>query len=89
MDPSNAEQMNEVQFLVGQLQIVLGQDNEARKGAEAHLNKIKNGEPDKYACYLTAVIIDQNAGNDIKALSCVILRRSISTNVEGKAETLW
>jgi hypothetical protein len=74
----NQDQLAEVQFMVGQLQIVLGMDNEARKGAEEHLKKIKEGESDKYACYLTAVIIDANAALEIKALAAVVLRRSIS-----------
>ena len=89
MDPNNAEQMAEVQFLVTQLQIVLGQDNDARKGAEEHLKKIKEGEPDKYACYLTAVIMEPQAGLDIKALAGVVLRRSLGTLLTDKKETLW
>lgn len=76
--------------MVGQLQIILGNDNDARKDAEAHLTKIKEGEPDKYACYLTAVIIDANAGLEIKALSSVILRRSLITPIPSKdRKTLW
>jgi len=34
MDPTNAESMQEVQYMVQQLQIVLGVDNKARKDAE-------------------------------------------------------
>lgn len=89
MDPTNAEQMQEVQFVVTQLQIVLGNDNDARKAAEEHLGKIKEGEPDKYACYLTSVIMDLNASNEIKSLSCVILRRSLGTMLTDKTVTLW
>ena len=91
MDFNNAEQMAEVQFLVSQLQIVLGQDNDARKGAEEHLKKIKEGEPDKYACYLTAVIMEPQAGQDIKALAAVVLRRSLGTVLDNteKKDTLW
>jgi len=81
MDPLNQDQIAEVHFMVSQLQIVLGQDNNARKGAEEHLKKIKDGEPDKYSCYLTAVIMDPNAGQEIKALAAVVLRRGLNTNV--------
>jgi len=89
MEPLNADQLAEVAFMVTQLQIVLGQDNNARKGAEEHLKKIKDGEPDKYACYLTAVIMDAQAGPDIKALSAVVLRRGINSSVQGSTKTLW
>jgi len=89
MEPLNADQMAEVHFMVAQLQIVLGQDNQARKGAEEHLKKIKDGEPDKYACYLTAVIMDPNAGADIKALASVVLRRGITSSISGNTKTLW
>jgi hypothetical protein len=68
---------------------VLGQDNNARKGAEEQLKKIKEGEPEKYACYLTAVIMDQNAGADIKALSAVVLRRGLTSTVGETKVTLW
>ena len=54
----DAAQLEEVKFLVGQLQLVLGQDNAARKAAEAHIAKIKESEPDKYATYLTIIIAD-------------------------------
>jgi len=89
MEPLNQDQLVEVTFMVSQLQIVLGQDNNARKGAEEHLKKIKDGEPDKYACYLTAVIMDQNAGADIKALASVVLRRGIGSAITGSTKTLW
>jgi len=86
----NQEQLAEVQFMVQQLQIVLGTDNDARKGAEEHLKKIKEGEPDKYACYLTAVIIDATASLEIKALASVVLRRSIGSPLPSKEnKTLW
>lgn len=84
------EQLAEVQFMVGQLQVVLGHDNDARKAAEEHLKQIKEGEPDKYACYLTAVIMDANAPFDIKALSSVVLRRGISSPIATKDNhVLW
>ena len=68
---------------------MLAQDNNARKGTEEQLKKIKEGEPEKYACYLTAVIIDQNAGADIKALSAVVLRRVLTSTVGETKVTLW
>ena len=75
--------------MVSQLEIVLQQDNVARKEAEKHLSKIKDEEPEKYACYLTAVILEPNASQQIKALASVILRRSIGTNLTDKKITLW
>ena len=75
--------------MVTQLQVVLGQDNDARKAAEEHLKKIKDGEPDKYACYLTSVIMAPQAGLDIKSLAAVVLRRSLGTHLTDKKETLW
>lgn len=45
--------MEEVKYMVTQLQTVLAPDNDARKVAEAELDKIKQGDADKYACYLT------------------------------------
>ena len=90
MDSLTPEQLQEIQFMVSQLQIVLGQDNAARKGAEEHLKKIKEGEPDKYACYLTAIIISPEAPQEIKSLSAVILRRSIGTIINNDSKkTLW
>jgi len=89
MDTLNPQQIEEVKFMVGQLQIVLGQDNDARKAAEDHLKKIREGEPDKYACYLTAVILEPTAPLDIKSLSAVILRRGLSSTVTEAKKTLW
>lgn len=66
---------------------MLGQDNAARKDAEEHLKKIRDGEPDKYGVYLTSVMMDQGCGADIKSLAAVILRRSICSAVHEK--TLW
>ena len=45
--------MQEAHHMVSQLQVVLGNDNEARKQAEENLKKIREGEPDKYAVYLS------------------------------------
>ena len=73
----NEQQMEEVKYMVTQLQTVLAPDNEARKVAEAELDKIKLGDSDKYACYLTQVLMEENAPLDIKALAAVILRRSV------------
>mmetsp|Transcript_1961 Transcript_1961/g.2901 ORF Transcript_1961/g.2901 Transcript_1961/m.2901 type:complete len:137 (+) Transcript_1961:25-435(+) len=83
------EQLQEVQFIVQQLQLVLGQDNDARKAAEEHLKKIKEGEPDKYACYLTRVLMEPEAPSEIKALAAVILRRGIGSFIGETKKTLW
>jgi len=72
-----------------QLQVVLGQDNEARKAAEEHLKKIKEGEPDKYACYLTSILQSGEAPLDIKALAAVILRRGLQSMLVEQKKTLW
>lgn len=79
----------EVQFMVQQLQIILGVDNDARKGAEEHLNKIRDGEPDKYACYLIAVIMDLQAAGEIKALAAVVLRRGLTKQQTGQTQIFW
>ena len=68
---------------------VLAADNDARKLAEGELNKIKEGDSDKYACYLTAVLMEANAPLDIKSLAAVILRRSLGQMVADKKQTLW
>lgn len=73
----NEEQISEAKYMVTQLQIVLGQDNDARKLAEAELGKIKEGDPDKYGVYLTTVIMDPEAPLEIKSLAAVVLRRSL------------
>ena len=67
----------------------MGQDNDARKGAEGELNKIKEGDPDKYGVYLTAVIMEPAAPLEIKSLAAVVLRRSISTVLPERKQTLW
>lgn len=46
----------EIQFVVNQLQVVLGIDNDLRKASEEHLKKIREGDPDKYAAYLAVII---------------------------------
>ena len=62
-----------------QLEVVLGNDNDARKGAEDAIKKIKEGEPDKYAFYLKTIIVDPSVSDQIKSLACVILRRTLSS----------
>jgi hypothetical protein len=89
MDTFSPDQLQELSFVVAQLQLVLGQDNSARKAAEEHLNKIKVGEPDKYACYLTAIILNPEAPAEIKALAAVILRRSVGNVMGDEKKTLW
>ena len=88
MNLSEAE-VAEVTFVVAKLQIVLGADNDARKEAEEHLNKIKTDEPAKYAVYFTAICVSGDVGPDIRALAAVILRRSIGTVLPNAKETLW
>ena len=88
------EQLGEIKQLVEQLKIVLGEDNDARKAAEAVLLSTKEGAPDKYAVYLTAVVMDAEAPPAIKSLSCVLLRRNVNSNMDtpaadGSKRTLW
>lgn len=88
------DQLNEIKQLVEQLKIVLGEDNDARKGAEAVLLSTKEDAPDKYAVYLTAVIMDQEAPPAIKSLAAVLLRRNVNSHMDraaddGTKRTLW
>jgi hypothetical protein len=46
----------ELVYLASTLQEILSNDNNVRKAGEEKLNAIKSGEPDKYACYLVALI---------------------------------
>jgi hypothetical protein len=67
---------------------ILGNDNEARKAGESELNKLKLESPDKYACYMTAILNHSKLSSfliylathiaQVKALASVILRRNIS-----------
>jgi len=75
--------------MVTQLQVILGKDNDARKAAEEHLKKIKDGEPAKYAVYNTAIIVDTTVPQEIRSLASVILRRSLGTCLTDQKETLW
>lgn len=70
------------------LQIVLGVDNDARKLAEEELKKIREGEPNKYAGYLSYIIADSGAPPEVVALGAVILRRNLNTSVKDD-KTLW
>jgi hypothetical protein len=67
---------------------VLGDNNEARKAAEAVLASTKEQQPDKYAVYLTTIILDADAPVEIKTLCCVIMRRSLNSNLTD-SKTLW
>ena len=53
---------SEFQELVGCLQTILGNDNEARKASEKNLETLKTSAPHKYATYITAVINNAEAG---------------------------
>ena len=66
----------------------MGLDNAARKAAEENLRKIREGEPDKYAVYLSQIISEKDAPVDIRTLAAVILRRAL-TNVVKDDKTLW
>jgi hypothetical protein len=70
------------------LQIVLGVDNDARKAAEEELKKIREGDPSKYAGYLSYIIGDAGAPPEVVALGAVILRRNLNTSVKDD-KTLW
>ena len=81
--------LEEIKFVIGQLQLVLGNDNVARKEAEKHIENIKVGETDKYASYLTVIITQDDCPANIKTLCAVLLRRSINSALADKKETLW
>ena len=52
------------------------------------MKKIREGEPDKYACYLSYIIAQQDAPEQVRALSAVILRRALTTAIKDD-KTLW
>ena len=81
-------ELEEVKFMAGQLQTVLGLDNDARKAAEDHLKKIREGDPNKYAAYLSYIIAQADAPAEARSLACVILRRSLTSSVKDD-KTLW
>ena len=63
------------------LQVILANDNVARKQAEEQLSAAKSTQTDKYACLLTMVISPESNYNlEVKSLAAVILRRNISTS---------
>lgn len=67
----------------------MGNDNDQRKASEEHLKKIREGDPDKYAAYLAAIVQDENnISNETRALASVILRRNLNATVSEK-KTVW
>ena len=77
--------------LLQKLDVILGNDNEARKGAEKDLTALKDADPIKYASYLSAFIFYDGAelSDAAKSLCCVLLRRALGTNISGGDKTLW
>ena len=72
-----------------QLQVILGNDNEARKAAEENIKKIRESEPDKYVSYLWTLCCDPAVEMQIKTLSAVILRRTLISYNEQSKMQLW
>ena len=72
-----------------QLQVILGNDNEARKVAEDNIKKIRESEPDKYVFYLSTLCCDPAIDMQIKTLSAVILRRTLISYNEASKMQLW
>lgn len=63
------------------LQQIIGNDNDARKTAEAQLQDAKRAEADKYATYLIAIVHPSHGASfspEVKSLAAVILRRNVS-----------
>jgi hypothetical protein len=53
------------------------------------LKKIREGDPDKYAAYLAAIINDEsNIQTETRSLASVILRRNLNTEVAAN-KTVW
>lgn len=52
------QQKQEIIYVGEQLQIILGNDNDARKAAEENIKKIRESEPDKYVTYLATLCCD-------------------------------
>jgi len=48
----------EFDFIASALTQILNNDNEVRKQGEQNLLVIKSQQPDKYACYLVAILSD-------------------------------
>lgn len=68
----------EIDYIGQTLTEILNNDNNIRKQGEEKLLAIKNQEPDKYACYLVAILALPTYSADVKCLAAVILRRNIS-----------
>jgi len=72
-----------------QLQVILGNDNEARKAAEENIKNIREKEPDKYVTYLSQLCCDPAVEMQLKTLSAVILRRTLISYNEQSKMQLW
>ena len=77
MDQITQEDLTGIGELLG---LILQNDNEIRKDAEAKLNQAKLAATDKYALILATVIHPNSAqfSLEAKSLAAVILRRNIS-----------
>ena len=82
-------QKQEIIYMGEQLQLILGNDNDARKAAEENIKKIRESEPDKYVYYLSTLICDPTVDVQTKSLSAVILRRTILSINETTKQQLW
>jgi hypothetical protein len=51
----------ELEFIAASLTQILNNDNVVRKQGEDNLLAIKSQQPDKYACYLVAIMGDGNS----------------------------
>jgi hypothetical protein len=89
------EQYNYINNCLNQ---ILGNDNEARKGAEASLNSAKDNDIDSYAKCLASTLNPNSQSTDqAKNLAAVILRRNISVSDiatsdvlnKGNNENIW
>ena len=54
---------SELQHIGQTLTEILSNDNNVRKAGEANLAAIKQQEPDKYACYLVAILQQRKFSN--------------------------
>jgi hypothetical protein len=84
----NEDQLKECKFMADRLVEVLGNDNDLRKSAEGHLKQIREGDPQKYACYLSYLIADASAPVEARTLGLVLLRRNLNTPVKDN-KSLW
>lgn len=75
--------------MAAQLQVILGNDNNARKESEENIKKIRESEPDKYVSYLSTLCCDPTVEMQIKTLSAVILRRTLISYNEQSKMQLW